>query len=80
MQKTMGHGKTKMDKMARRRALPCVRDSRALNRGQVVHSTMLMSMERKSVQEAKKKQIFFVFEGSAELQSLFTAVQVLQRK
>jgi hypothetical protein len=50
MQKAnVSHGKIKMDKMAGRRELPCVRRSKALYRWQVVRDAdaMSMSMERK---------------------------------
>jgi hypothetical protein len=45
-----------MDEVVRRRELPCVRRSRSLYRGRVVRGAVPMSMERKSDEEAKKKQ------------------------
>jgi hypothetical protein len=49
MQKVnVSYGKPKMDKMVRRRELPCVRRLRSLYRGQTVHGMVLMSMEKKS--------------------------------
>jgi hypothetical protein len=58
MQKAnVSHGKAKMDKMVRRRGLPCVHRLMSLYRGKVVRGGVLMSMERKkSDREAKKKQ------------------------
>jgi hypothetical protein len=58
MQKSnVSHGETKMDKMMRRRELPCIRRSRSFYGGRVVRCAMLLSMERKkSDQEAKKRQ------------------------
>ncbi|SAM03178.1 hypothetical protein [Absidia glauca] len=49
-------GKIKMDKMARRRQLPCVRRSCSLYRGQVARGVVLMSMGRKKGDEEAKKE------------------------
>jgi hypothetical protein len=52
MQKAnVSHGKTKMDK----RELLCVRRSRVVHRGQVVHCAGLMSIERKKVMRKQKR-------------------------
>jgi hypothetical protein len=48
MQKTIiSHDETELDKTVRKKELPCIRHSRSLYRGQVVHGVVLMSMERK---------------------------------
>jgi hypothetical protein len=48
MQKAnVSHGKTMMDKMVRRRDLPCVGRFRPLYRVRFVRGTMTMPMERK---------------------------------
>jgi hypothetical protein len=41
------HGQIKMDKMVRRRELPCIRRSRSLYKGRVVRGAVLMSMKNK---------------------------------
>lgn len=46
-----------MDKVVRQREVPCALQSRLLYKRQVVRGAMLMSMEIKSDQEAKEKQI-----------------------
>jgi hypothetical protein len=59
MQKVnVSHGQTKLDKMVRRRDLPCVRRLWLLYRDRVACSVVHVSMRRrkKSDQEAKKKQ------------------------
>jgi hypothetical protein len=43
----VSHGKTKMDKMVRRRGLPCIRHSRSLHREKVVCGAVPISVERK---------------------------------
>jgi hypothetical protein len=48
------HEKTKMDKMVRRKDLPCDCRSGSLYRGQTVRGTMVMSTERKK--KVMKKQ------------------------
>jgi hypothetical protein len=56
---TVRPDKTKMDRMVRRRELPCVRGSGPLYSGRIVHDTVLMSMQRrkKCDEEAKKEAI-----------------------
>jgi hypothetical protein len=58
MQKTnVSHGKTKMDKMVRRRELPCFRCSSAYYRGRVVRSAIpIVDGKKKSDKEAMKRQ------------------------
>jgi hypothetical protein len=51
----VSQGKTKMDKLVRRRELPYVRHSKKLYRKRVVCGVMLMSKERKKSEEAKKR-------------------------
>jgi hypothetical protein len=56
MQKaTVSHDKSKMDKMVRRRELPCVRRSGSLQGRRVVRGAMLMSMERKKVTKKQRR-------------------------
>jgi hypothetical protein len=58
MQKSnVSHGKTNMDKMVRRRELPCIRRLMKLYRGRVARGAVPMSMKEKSDEEAKKGQI-----------------------
>jgi hypothetical protein len=53
----VGHGESKMDKLVRRRKVPCVRRLWSLYRERVVSSAVPLSMERgKRDQEVKKKQ------------------------
>jgi hypothetical protein len=52
----VSHDRPKIDKIVRGGELPCVRCSRPLYRGQTVVSAMLMSMGKKSDEEAKKQQ------------------------
>jgi hypothetical protein len=48
MQKAnVSHGKSKMDKLARRRELPCIRRLVSSYRGRVVRSAVLMLKEKK---------------------------------
>jgi hypothetical protein len=57
MQKaSVSRGKAKMDKLERRRELPCVRRSRLLYNGRVVRTVVPMSFEGKSDEEWKKKR------------------------
>jgi hypothetical protein len=56
MQKAMLVMVTQDDKLVRRRELPCVRHSRSLHKEQIVRGAVLMSMEKKSDEETKKKQ------------------------
>jgi hypothetical protein len=51
----ISHGKQKVDKMERRRELPCVRRSRSSYRVRVVLSAMPMSMERKKVIKKQRR-------------------------
>jgi hypothetical protein len=48
------HRETKTDKLVRMRGLPCVRRSRSLYVGRVVGGAVLLSMEEKSDEGAKK--------------------------
>jgi hypothetical protein len=52
----VSHGKQKMDKMERRRELPCVRRSRSLRRDTLVMQCQYQWKETKSDEVAKKKQ------------------------
>jgi hypothetical protein len=57
LQKTnVSQGKTKMDKIVRRRGLPCVRRLRSLYSVQVVHDAVQMLLERKSDEEPQKSE------------------------
>jgi hypothetical protein len=57
MQKAnVDHGEPKLDKLVGRSELPCVRCRRSLYSDQVVINVVLISMERKSDEEAKKEQ------------------------
>jgi hypothetical protein len=56
MQKAnVGHGKSKMDEMVRRRQLPCIRCSRPLYRGRVVCGAVPMSVESKKVMMKERR-------------------------
>jgi hypothetical protein len=56
MMQKVSHGKTKMDKMVRRRKLPCAHGSCIKGESFVVRCQCQMSMIEKSNEEAKKKQ------------------------
>jgi hypothetical protein len=51
------HGATKVEKIVKRRELPCIRRSSSLHSGWVIRGAELMPMERKKRDEqAQKKQ------------------------
>jgi hypothetical protein len=52
----VSHVKAKMDKMVRRRELPCVRRFRSFHRVRVVRGMALMTMERKKKSEEEAKE------------------------
>jgi hypothetical protein len=57
MQKVnVSHGKLKMDKMVRRRGLPCVRRSKSLHRERVVGGKCRCRLKEKRDEGAKKEQ------------------------
>jgi hypothetical protein len=64
----VSHGKTKMDKMERRRDLPCVRRSRTLYGGRVVHGRVLNVDGRNK--KVRKKQRRSKERGLTEKDSL----------
>jgi hypothetical protein len=49
------HGTAKMDRLVRRRELPCVRHSYSLHRGRVAGGAVPMSMERKKVMKKQRR-------------------------
>jgi hypothetical protein len=75
MQKVnIDHGQTKMDKMVRRRELPCVRRSRLSNRVRVVRGTMSMSMERKKKVMKKQRRGKEIVDGKSTLVAIPSGV------
>jgi hypothetical protein len=53
---SVSHGSTKMDKMVKRRELPCIGRLMPLHWGQVVRSAVAKLMKKKSDEGVKKKQ------------------------